>query len=148
MKAPSLTAIILVLSSPVFSQDVNDLKLKDYRPVSIYKITQTEIKKAKHPVIDVHTHMLSHPWFELLKAKGKPRYTVKPSKDFPAPLGIYSDGAPFMTPQLGHFDYELRIQKMNEAKVDVAIVSLTAPNCFWGGPKTSLKAAQLVNDRL
>jgi aminocarboxymuconate-semialdehyde decarboxylase len=97
-------------------------------------------------VIDVHTHMLSRAWFELLKQKGKPRYAVKPSKDWPAPLGIYANGAPFMTPQEGHFDYELRIKKMNEAKVDLAIVSLTAPNCFWGGPKTSLKAAQIVND--
>lgn len=99
-------------------------------------------------VIDVHTHMLSRDWFELMKQKGRPRYVVKPSKDFPAPLGIYADGAPFMTPQEGHFDYELRIKKMNEAKVDLAIVSLTAPNCFWGGPKTSLKAAQLVNDEM
>ena len=56
MKSPTLTAIILVVSISAFSQDVNDLKLKDYRPVSIYKIPQTEIKKAKHPVIDVHTH--------------------------------------------------------------------------------------------
>jgi len=97
-------------------------------------------------VIDVHTHMLSEPWFELIKEKGAPLYEVKPSKDWPAPLGIYSDGAPFMTPQKGHFDYELRIEKMDEAKVDLAIVSLTAPNCFWGDAETSLKAAQLVND--
>lgn len=95
-------------------------------------------------VIDVHTHMLSQAWFDLLKAKGKPRYAVKPSKD--APLGIFAEGAPFMTPQPGHFDYEMRIAAMNAAKVDIAIVSLTAPNCYWGGPKTSLKAAQLVND--
>ena len=31
-------------------------------------------------VIDVHTHMYSHAWFDLLKAKGKPRYTVKPGQ--------------------------------------------------------------------
>ncbi len=99
-------------------------------------------------VIDVHTHMLSRAWFDLLKQKGKPRYAVKASKDWPAPLGIYADGAPFMTPQPGHFDYELRIKSMNEAKVDLAIVSLTAPNCFWGGPQTSLKAAAIVNDEM
>ena len=96
--------------------------------------------------IDVHTHMYSQDWFELLKDKGAPRYEVKPSKDWPAPLGIYADGAPFATPQPGHFDYELRIADMDKAKVDMAIVTLTAPNCFWGDAKTSLKAAQLVND--
>ena len=97
-------------------------------------------------VIDVHTHMLSEAWFDLLKEKGAPHYEVKRSKDAPAPLGIYADGAPFMTPQPGHFDYEMRIEKMDEAKVDLAIVTLTAPNCFWGDAETSLKAAQLVND--
>jgi aminocarboxymuconate-semialdehyde decarboxylase len=96
--------------------------------------------------IDVHTHMFSKEWFELLKEKGGPRYEVRPSKDWPAPLGIYADGAPFATPQPAHFDYELRLEKMNEAKVDLAIVSLTAPNCYWGDAETSLKAAQLVND--
>ena len=37
-------------------QNVNDLKLKDYRPVSIYKVPATKIKKAKYPVIDFHSH--------------------------------------------------------------------------------------------
>jgi uncharacterized protein len=39
-----------------FCQDVNNLKLKDYRPVSIYKIPQTKIEKAKYPAIDFHSH--------------------------------------------------------------------------------------------
>ncbi len=39
-----------------FSQDVNNLKLKDFRPVSIYKVPQTEIQKAKYRAIDVHSH--------------------------------------------------------------------------------------------
>ena len=56
MKKPSLTAIALIITSALLSQNVNDLKLKDYQPVSIYKIPQTEIPKAKYPVIDVHTH--------------------------------------------------------------------------------------------
>jgi predicted TIM-barrel fold metal-dependent hydrolase len=32
------------------------LMLKDYRPKSIYKIPRTEVRKAKYPVIDVHSH--------------------------------------------------------------------------------------------
>jgi len=97
-------------------------------------------------VIDVHTHMLSEAWFELLKRHGAPRYEVRPSKDLPAPLGIHMDGAPFMTPQPGHFDYPLRIEKMDEARVDLAIVSLTCPNVYWGCEAVSLEAARLVND--
>jgi len=37
-------------------REVNNLKLKDYRPVSIYKVPQTKIEKAKYPVIDFHSH--------------------------------------------------------------------------------------------
>jgi predicted TIM-barrel fold metal-dependent hydrolase len=33
-----------------------NLLLKDYRPQSIYKIPRTEIKKAKYPTIDMHSH--------------------------------------------------------------------------------------------
>lgn len=52
-----LTAIMYAISATAIGQDeVNDLKLKDYRPVSIYKTPQTKIKKAKYPVIDFHTH--------------------------------------------------------------------------------------------
>ncbi len=97
-------------------------------------------------VIDVHTHMLSEPWFELLKAHGAPRYEVRESKD--AALGIFREGAPFMTPQPGHFDYDLRIEKMDQARVDLAILSLTAPNVYWGSPEVSLEAARLVNDEM
>ena len=32
------------------------LLLKDYRPTSIYKIPITHIDKAKHPIIDMHSH--------------------------------------------------------------------------------------------
>jgi hypothetical protein len=30
--------------------------LKDYRPVSIYKIPVTQVAKAKFPIIDMHSH--------------------------------------------------------------------------------------------
>ena len=54
-------------------------------------------------VIDVHTHMLSEEWIQLIKDHGAPRYGVQPSKD--GPRAIFWDGAPFMTPQEGHLDY-------------------------------------------
>ena len=96
------------------------------------------------PVIDVHTHMLNRNWLELLRKHGRPRYELRKSMD--APEGIFLDGAPFMTPQPGHFDYDERIKVMDDAKVDMAILSLTCPNVYWGGREISLEAAQIVND--
>ncbi len=56
--SPHLFAFILLqnFTTGAFCQGVSDLKLKDFRPVSIYKIPQTQIEKAKYPVIDFHSH--------------------------------------------------------------------------------------------
>ena len=89
------------------------------------------------PSIDIHTHMLNRDWLELLRQHGKPRFELRKSLD--APEGIMMDGAPFMTPMPGHFDYDYRIKRMDEAKVDLAIVSLTCPNVYFGGAEVSLR---------
>jgi aminocarboxymuconate-semialdehyde decarboxylase len=95
-------------------------------------------------VIDVHTHCLTEAWFELLKRHGGPRYTVK------AVTGglhaIHLDSAPFMTPVPAMFDYSLRIATMDKHGVDIGLVSLTCPNCYWGSPEVSLEAARIMND--
>jgi aminocarboxymuconate-semialdehyde decarboxylase len=46
----------------------------------------------------------------------------------------------------GMFDYEARIRAMDAAGVDLAIVTLTSPNVYFGSGKVSLEAARLVND--
>ena len=46
--------IFLFLSS--HAQHPDSILLKNYRPVSIYKIPQSKIKKAAFPVIDMHSH--------------------------------------------------------------------------------------------
>ena len=97
-------------------------------------------------VVDVHTHMLTLDWIELLKQDGGGSYDVKPTKA--GQSSIWKDGAPFMTLFRGMWDYDLRIKAMDEAGVDLAIVSLTCPNCFFGDRAVSLKAAQIVNDSM
>ena len=51
----AFASLCLILTSS--GQDINDLKLKDYRPVSIYKVPVTKVTKAKYPAIDMHTHV-------------------------------------------------------------------------------------------
>jgi aminocarboxymuconate-semialdehyde decarboxylase len=94
-------------------------------------------------VVDVHTHMLNEEFLKLLRKHGK-GYQVK--KVVGGQTGIFKDGAPFMTLMPGMFDYDLRIQAMDAAGVDIAIVTLTSPNVYWGSAKTSLDAAKLIND--
>lgn len=95
-------------------------------------------------VIDVHTHMLNKEWMALLEKHGKPRYTIGP-----LPGGqrvIRLDRAPFMTPVPNMFDWEARIENMDKARVDIAVVSLTCPSVYWGGEKVSVSTARLMND--
>ena len=96
------------------------------------------------PVIDVHTHMLTHEWVKMLEENGKPHYTLQEVRG--GLRAIHLDGAPFMTPVPPMFDWDLRVANMSKARVDIAVVSLTCPNVFWGGPEVSLHAARHMND--
>lgn len=52
-----LLLIVIFAAKEVYSQTSPDkLLLKNYRPKSIYNVPVTEIKKAKFPVIDMHSH--------------------------------------------------------------------------------------------
>ena len=96
-------------------------------------------------IVDVHTHMFTRRWLELLRASGAPYgVVVRPDgRD-----EIYRGQTPVVFPQPGHFDYDLRIRHMDEAGIDVSIVSLTCPNVYWGGEEVSVAAARESNDSM
>ena len=94
-------------------------------------------------VVDVHTHMLNEEFLRLLK-KHVGGYKVR--KVVGGQTGIVKDGAPFMTLMPVMFDYELRIKAMDAAGVDIAVVTLTSPNVYWGSPRVSLDASKIINN--
>lgn len=51
-----IPVLVVALAITCHAQDVLDLKLKDYRPQSIYKIPVTTITKSKFAAIDMHSH--------------------------------------------------------------------------------------------
>ena len=93
-------------------------------------------------IIDVHTHMFTRAWLELLVAHGAPyRIQVRPDgRD-----EIFRGDTPVVFPQPGHFDYDLRLKAMHAAGIDISIVSLTCPNVYWGGEAVSADAARSSN---
>ena len=97
-------------------------------------------------VIDVHTHMLTTEYLGFLDQHGAPKYEHKPT-----PAGqdsIWMQGAPFMTLMPEMWDYDARVRDMDKAGVDLAVVSLTCPNAFFGDEAVSVKAARMVNDSM
>ena len=97
------------------------------------------------PVIDVHTHMFTARWLELLQKEGG-IYSIKVRPD--GQREIFRGDTPVVLPQKGHFDYGLRIQHMDAAGIDVSIVSLTCPNVYWGDEEISCRAARESNDTM
>lgn len=97
------------------------------------------------PVIDVHTHMFTRGWLDLLQKKGAPyRLQMRPDGQ----QEIFRGDTPVVIPQPGHFDYDLRIKHMDTAGIDISIVSLTCPNVYWGGEDVSVSAARESNDTM
>ena len=93
-------------------------------------------------IIDVHTHMFTRAWMETLRTSGAPYRVVR------RPDGqdeIYRGATPVVIPQPGHFDYGIRLAAMDEAGIDVSVVSLTCPNVYWGGETVSVGAARESN---
>jgi aminocarboxymuconate-semialdehyde decarboxylase len=94
------------------------------------------------PIIDIHTHMFTRRWLEFLRESGSPyRVGIRPD----GREEIFRGETPVVFPQPGHFDYGLRIATMDEAGIDVSIVSLTCPNVYWGGEAVSVAAARESN---
>lgn len=68
-----LTFVVAITGS---AQDVSELKLKDYRPQSVYRIPVTPITKAKFSAIDMHSHDFAQTnedvtqWIKTMDEKG------------------------------------------------------------------------------
>ncbi len=62
-----VTLIFLAGYTFCSAQDPTQLKLKDFKPQSIFRIPQTNVKKAKFPAIDIHSHVFAKTDEELSK---------------------------------------------------------------------------------
>src|SRR5688572_19685117 len=98
----------------------------------------TPASRAK--VVDVHTHMYSQGWVKAVEEAADPSFRIGENGAL-----IYRGGSiGRMTPPM--LDWGLRIKDMDDAKVDVALISLTAPNVYWGTRAQSAAAARSIND--
>ena len=69
------------------------------------------------PIVDVHTHMFTRRWMELLRSSGSPyRVVIRPDGQ----EEVYRGETPVVLPQPGHFDYGQRIATMDEVGIDIS----------------------------
>ncbi|MBU0556778.1 MAG: amidohydrolase [Alphaproteobacteria bacterium] len=98
---------------------------------------------AKPKVIDMHTHNFTTRWVEMLKKHPDANTKIIPTQPHDV---IDYRGAPIVRLSPEMTDFDMRIKAMDEAGVDVAIVSLTCPNVFWSSREVSVETARIVND--
>jgi aminocarboxymuconate-semialdehyde decarboxylase len=96
-------------------------------------------------IIDVHTHAYTREYLALLRRRGG-AYRLQRRPD--GKEEIFRGNTPVAFPQAGHFDYDVRLRDMDQNRIDVSIVSLTCPNCYWGDEHTSVAVARESNDSM
>ena len=94
-------------------------------------------------VIDVHTHMFSRGWMEAVRAARDPNFQLGEGANDGS---LIYRGASIGRIVPAMIDFDIRIKAMDAAKVDVALISLTAPNVYWGTRAQSAAAARTIND--
>lgn len=94
-------------------------------------------------VIDVHTHNFTTRWVEYLRKNPDENTTILPTTPYES---IDYRGVPFVRLAPDMTDFDMRIDAMDKAGVDIAIISLTAPNVYWNSQDVSAEAARIAND--
>ena len=92
------------------------------------------------PVIDVHTHMFSQGWIDVVNSSDNENFRLGEGRTLISRgqgIGRISDSM---------LDFDIRIADMDEAGVDIALISLTSPSVNWGTATENAKAARAIND--
>ncbi len=95
--------------------------------------------------IDLHTHFFPPEYFKFLEEKSA---AFEVAKDTTGKRIFKYKGARFLTITPEMSSPEDRIREMDEAGVDVQVLSLSAPNVYYFDDDTSLHVARLTNDYL
>jgi aminocarboxymuconate-semialdehyde decarboxylase len=97
-------------------------------------------------LIDVHNHILSRAWVDLLTAHGGDRYQM--AQDAEGRAIVLRKGARFLGLTEAMFDPERRLRAMDEVGVGIQLLSYTCPNCYWAPDKVAAEVARTMNDHL
>jgi len=95
-------------------------------------------------VVDFHNHYYPPEYVDAIR-RGPSSYAVTVDTDGNPVLHSPGDKN-YLVP--GHRDLEARVHAIDRAKVDVQVLTLTAPGTLIESPARSVELARLVNDRL
>ncbi|HTI65965.1 MAG TPA: amidohydrolase family protein [Caulobacteraceae bacterium] len=94
-------------------------------------------------VIDVHTHMYTTAFLTALQASGDSNFKIGQGPQY---RRIEYRGRPIANLYPAMTDWAMRLNAMDHDGIDIAVISLTAPNVYWGTAENSRQAAKVIND--
>ena len=97
-------------------------------------------------LIDVHNHILSRAYVNLLAEHGSDRYSLQPDSE--GRTVVMRGNARFMTLTEPMFEPELRIPAMDEVGVQTQLLSYTCPNVYWAIDDMAVEVVRVMNDHL
>ena len=103
----------------------------------------TVAAQPRPPVIDIHTHMYSRAWQQVLRDAGDPGIRLTPGPNGDQMFYLWASVGT-LSPAM--FDWPERIRLMDAAGIDLAIISLSSPNAFLVAREASVAAARAAND--
>ncbi|MCH7653600.1 MAG: hypothetical protein IIB14_07995, partial [Chloroflexi bacterium] len=95
-------------------------------------------------LIDVHNHILSRAYVDLLAEHGRDRYSLQ--EDSEGRTVVMRGNARFMTLTEPMFEPELRIPAMDEVGVQTQLLSYTCPNVYWASDGMAEEIVGVMND--
>jgi aminocarboxymuconate-semialdehyde decarboxylase len=96
-------------------------------------------------VIDIHAHFFPGPFVEAVKEVSKD-YGGKVVSDGEGRIVIHLKGIDIGPIGKENFDLRLRLADMDQAGIDMQILSLSVPMVYWAEAELAVTLARLVND--
>ncbi len=97
------------------------------------------------PIIDTHTHWFPQEWLDLIEQEGA-AHGAKIGRNAKGQLTFEVPGMPY-TFKNEYTDIDQRFSAMDEAGVEMHVLSLTSPTVYWAPAAFGLKLSQVWNDR-
>lgn len=100
-----------------------------------------------HNAIDIHAHYYPETYLKLMADEGAP---FDGGCDFSDPRGPRMRAGKYLSIPLDRdfIDIDARLQAMEEAHVDVHVLSLTLPMVYWAGRELAVKLCRAFNDAI
>ena len=96
-------------------------------------------------VIDTHTHWFPSEWVDLIAREGAAN-GAKVGKNERGQVTFHVPGMSYVFKK-EYTDLEMRFKAMDDAGIDMHVISLTSPTVYWAPPEFGLKLSRLWNDK-